>query len=77
MKSPSLKTVFRVVGVVLLLFACLFLFLSCGFALAAKGDSIRTTVGIGLPLFGLFLLALSMYFLAGAPHLARAVGQRR
>jgi hypothetical protein len=73
MKSPSLKTVFRVIGVVLPLFACLFLFLSRGFALAAKGDSIRTTVGIGLPLFGVSLLALSVFVLAGAATPDRAI----
>ena len=76
MKTPSLKTMFRLVGVLLLLAAGFFLLLCFGFSLAAKGDSISSTVGPGLPLFSLLLLALAVYFLAGAPHLAKVLGHR-
>jgi hypothetical protein len=76
MKTPSLKTLFRVIGVVLLLFAGLFLLFSLCLVLMAKGDSISSTVG-SWPLFGLSLLGASILFLFGAPRLARAIDRRR
>jgi hypothetical protein len=76
MKTPSLKTMFRMVGILLLLPAGFFLLLCFGFTLAAKGGSISSAVGAALPLLTLLLFALAVYFLAGAPHLVRVFGQR-
>ena len=76
MKTPNLKTMFRMVGILLLLLAGFFLLICFGFTLMAKGDSISSTVGAVLPLFTLLLFVLAVYFLAGAPHLVRVFGQR-
>ena len=75
MKTPSLKTLLRVIGVVLLFFAGFFLFFSFCIALGAKGDSVSSTVG-HWPLFGFALLALSVFFLLGAPYFERLIQRR-
>ena len=72
MKTPSLTVLLRVIGVVLLPFSALFLV----FAFAASMTKAHDPA-IPQLLFGLFLLASSVYFLIGAPHLVRAFDRRR
>ena len=71
MKTPSLKTLLRILGVVVFPFSALFIFI----ALGASGMQIRDVVAPSL-VFGLFLLAVSVYLLFGAPHLVRAIDRR-
>jgi hypothetical protein len=72
MKSPSVKTLLRVVGVSLLPLSGLFLLFSFAASMTKSHDA-----AIPQLFFGLFLLAVSIYFLSGAPHLVRALDRRR
>lgn len=72
MKTPSLKTLLRVVGLLLLPFSGLFLLFAVAASMTKAHDPAIPQV-----VFGLFLLAASVYFLSGAPHLVRAINRRR
>ena len=77
MRFLRIKTVFRIMGAVLALCAGFFALFSLGLVLMAKGDSVRSTVGAGWPLLAVTFAIGSVYFLRGAPHLARALERRR
>src|SRR5437763_913738 len=72
MKTPSLKSLLRVVGVVLLPLSGFFLLFAFAASMTKAHDHAIPQV-----LFGLFLLVTSVYFLFGAPHLVRAIDRRR
>jgi hypothetical protein len=80
MKTPSLKTLIRVVGVVLLLVTGLSLFFCLELVVApeikSNGISISQSLGYW-PFFSLFLLLLSMYLIAGAPHVVRFIERKQ
>lgn len=72
MKTPNLRTLLRVIGVLLLPFSGLFLVFAFAASITKAHDAATAQV-----LFGLFLLATAVYFLFGAPHLVRAIDRRR
>jgi hypothetical protein len=78
MKTPSLKTCFRAVGVVLLLITGLSLLFCIGLVFSAENKVFSVSDSLGYwPLFSLFLLLVSVYFIAGAPHLVRVIERRQ
>jgi len=74
MKSKSLKIVFWLVGLVLLIFGCLFSFFTLVLLAKPKGD-VGTTLGYW-PLFSLLLLALAALFIFSARRLTPKIGQK-
>jgi len=71
MKTPSLKTLLRVIGVLLLPWSGLFILFSVLGTMTKAHDPTISSL-----LFGLLLLAIAVYFLFGAPHLVRAMERR-
>jgi len=68
--------VFWVIGAVLALCAGFFALFSLCLVLMTKGDSVRSTVGIGWPLLALAFAILSVCFFRGAQHIARAIERK-
>ena len=67
---------FRVIGAVLALCAGFFALFSLCLVFMAKGDSVRSTVGVGWPLLALAFAILSVYFFRRAPHMTRAIERK-
>jgi hypothetical protein len=74
MKSTRLKIVFRLVGIVLLIFGCFFSIFTLELLIKPKGD-VGTTLGYW-PLFSLLLLASAALFIFGARRLDPKIEQK-
>ena len=77
MNTKTLKLVVRVAGFVLLLCGVMLMGLCFLLIMGTKGAHRVASVGIGLPLYSFFLIALSAYLLSGAPHVVRAITRSR
>jgi hypothetical protein len=78
MKTPSLKTLIRVLGIALSLITCVSLLFCVALVFSATDKVYNVSQSLGYwPLFSLFLLLISVYLIAGAPHLVRLIERRR
>jgi len=74
MKSTSLKIIFRLVGIVLLIFGCLFSFFTLELLVNPKGDA-GTTLGYW-PLFSFLLLGSGVLSLFVARRLDPRIDEK-